>query len=186
MSVTAFMIDLGELKRELETMGREAPAIMARSLNRAQTAGQTATVRAVAQDTGLAQKYVKREIRVDRATRSQPVAVVEVAGRRIPLIAFSARGPEPSRGRGKGVSYRLPTGRGRVPDAFIATMVSGHRGVFKRKSRRRLPIVELFGPSIPKVFEKYLPTTFRPAAEEALIKNLRHEIDFARQRTVAA
>lgn len=183
MSMNAFLLDLGGLKKELEALGREAPAIMSRSLNRASTAAQTATVKAVARDTGLQQKYVKRELKIERANRSRPVAAVEIAGRRLPLIAFSARGPEPSRGKGRGVSYRLPTGRGRVSDAFITT-VGSHRGVFKRRGKRRLPIVELRGPSIPHVFEKYLPT-FRSVAEESLLKNLRHEIDFANRRTGA-
>lgn len=180
MSITTFVFDLGKLKADLQAMGSQAPLIMARALNRAAAAGQTATVRAVSADLGLTQKYVKREIRLDKANRSRPAVALEIRGSRIPLIAFSARGPEPSRGKGRGVSYRLPTGRGRIPDAFIATMGAGHRGVFKRRGKRRLPIVELRGPSIPRVFEKYLPT-FRKAAEDALLKNLAHEIDFARR-----
>jgi hypothetical protein len=97
------------------------------------------------------------------------------------------------------VSYRLPSGRGRVETGFIATMPSGHRGVFKRPgalgrrvqgpraqgSRGRLPIVELFGPSLPKVLEKFLPV-FRDRAQEALIKTLQHEIRWARQKEIAA
>jgi hypothetical protein len=183
MSMTTFLIDLGKLKSDLEAMGRQAPIIMARSLNRAATAGKTATVKAVAADTGLQQKYINREIRVDKANRSRPAVTIEIVGKRIPLIAFSARGPEPSRGKGRGVSYRLPTGRGRIAEAFIATVgAGGHRGVFKRRGKRRLPIVELRGPSIPHVFEKYLPT-FRVVAEESLLKNLAHEISFAKSAT---
>lgn len=182
-----FDLDLGELRAELEEMGRAAPSILARALNRAQTAGQTATVRAVGRDTGLAAKYVKREIRLDKASRTRLTAVVEVVGRRIPLIAFQARGPEPSRGRGRGVSYRLPGGRGRVPDAFISKVgVGGHRGVFKRRGKRRLPIVELRGPSVPHVFEKFLAPVFFPTAGESLLKNLRSEIRFARTKAGAA
>lgn len=178
-----FGFELGELKAELLEMGRQAPIIMARALNRASTSGQAATVKAVAKDTGLQQKYVKREIRIDKATRSTPTAAVEIAGKRIPLIAFQARGPEPSRGKGRGVSYRLPTGRGRVSDAFIVTVgAGGHRGVFKRRSARRFPIVELRGPSIPHVFEKYLAPVFFPAASESLLKNLRSEIAFAKSK----
>lgn len=173
-------VDLGELTGQLREMGRQAPIVMARALNRAGTSGKTATVKAVAKDTGLQQKYINREIKVDKATRTKPTVAVEIAGKRIPLIAFQARGPEPSRGKGRGVSYRLPTGRGRVEDAFIVTVGTGrHRGVFKRRSRRRFPIVELRGPSIPHVFEKFVPTAFFPAASESLLKNLRSEISFA-------
>lgn len=179
MSIERFAFDLGTLKQDLETLGAQGPLIMARALNRAIVSGRTAMTREIVADTGLQSRYVSREIKVDKAQRTNPIAAIEIAGSRIPLIAFGARGPEPSRGRGQGVSYRLPTGRGRVGNAFIATMPSGHRGVFKRKAKKRLTIMELRGPSLPHVFEKKFPV-FRAAAEESLLKNLASEISFAR------
>jgi len=179
--VTSFDLDIAALKNDLEALGHQAPVLMARALNRAGVSGQTAMVKAVAADTGIQQKNIKREIKVDKATRTTPTVALEIQGRRIPLIAFQARGPEPSRGRGRGVSYRLPTGRGRVPNAFIARMPSGHRGVFKRKAKKRLSIMELRGPSLPHVFEKFVPQ-FQAAAQESLVKNLRSEIAFAKSK----
>lgn len=189
----SFELDIRALQKDLQSMADQAPAILARSLNRAAISGQTAMVRAITADTGIAAKNVKREIVLDKASRSIPLARLTIAGKRIPLIAFSARGPEPSRGRGRGVSYQLPTGRGRAPSAFIATMKSGHRGVFRRKPGRetskrhgapptspQLPIMELRGPSIPHVFEKKL-AVFEAAAQASLVKNLEHEISFARR-----
>lgn len=38
-------------------------------------------------------------------------------------------------------------GRGSYRSAFIATMASGHAGVFKRSGKSRLPVRELFGPN---------------------------------------
>jgi hypothetical protein len=195
VSIERFAFELGQLRKDLEEIGSQADAVMARALNRAIVSGRTAMTRAIVADTGLQSRYVSREIKVDRAQRRNPVAAIEIAGRRIPLIAFSARGPEPSRGRGRGVSYRLPTGRGRVPDAFIATVgAGGHRGVFRRKPgargrgprpmRSQLPIFELRGPSLPHVFEKKFPI-FRAAAEESLLKNLASEINFARTKAAA-
>lgn len=185
-------LESGGLEKELKAMGANIPAVMARSLNRAGTTGRAVMARHINKDTGIAIGAVKKEIRLDRATRSDPVVRLEIRGRRIPLIAFQARGPEPSRGRGRGVSYRLPSGRGRIRNAFIATMPSGHRGVFIRKTPTRsrrgrprsspaLPILELFGPSLPYVFEKYIPE-FRKAASESLVKNLRSAINFARSK----
>jgi hypothetical protein len=184
MSIQRFAFDLGTLKKDLETLGSQGPLVMARALNRAVTSGQTAMTKVIAADTGIASRAIKAEIKVDRAQRTKPVAAIEIAGRRIPLIAFQARGPEPSRGRGRGVSYRLPTGRGRVGNAFIATMPSGHRGVFKRRAKARLAITELHGPSLPHVFEKHFPV-FRAAAEAALVKNLASEISFAKSKLSA-
>lgn len=184
MSVERFAFELGELRKQLETLGNAAPVVLARALNRGVTSGRAAMTRVIASDTGISSRAIGAEIRVEKAQRSRPVAAVEIAGRRIPLIAFQARGPEPSRGRGRGVSYRLPSGRGRVGDAFIATMPSGHRGVFKRRAKKRLAITELHGPSLPHVFEKHFPV-FRAAAEESLLKNLASEISFERSKVAA-
>jgi hypothetical protein len=178
-------LSLGELQKDLLGLGQSAPLILSRAINRAATSGKTAMARAIAADTGIRNKVVADEIKILKATRKEPKAVIEIRGRRIPLIEFKARGPEPSRGKGRGVSYTLPTGRGRVANAFIATMPQGHRGVFKRLQTPRLPIKELFGPSLPHVFEKFLPT-FSAAAQESLVKNIVSEIRFERSKQAGA
>ena len=62
------------------------------------------------------------------------------------LLAF----PGTKKKRPHGVSYRLSrtAGRKRIEHGFIATMSSGHRGVFARGGPSRLPIQEKRGPSI--------------------------------------
>jgi hypothetical protein len=179
-----FEVELGldGLAADLLALGQSAPYVMARALNRAGVSGKTAMTRAIHEDTGIASKDVGREIQLEKATKTKTVVALQIRGRRIPLIAFKARGPEPSRGKGKGVSYTLPGGRGRVPDAFITTLgVGGHRGVYKRRGRPRLPIDELFGPSLPHVFEKFIPV-FAQAAGESFRKNLASEISFERSK----
>lgn len=178
-------LSLGQLQDELLALGKSAPLVLSRALNRAATSGKTAMARSIAADTGIRNKTVSEEIRILRATRQVPKVVIEIKGRRIPLIEFKARGPEPSRGKGRGVSYTLPTGRGRIENAFIATMPQGHRGVFKRRQTGRLPIQELFGPSLPHVFEKFLPT-FESAAQESLTKNIVREISFEQSKQTGA
>lgn len=192
MSLQKFAFDLGTLQRDLERTGAAAPLVISRALNRAATSGKTATTRAIVADTGLASRHVAAEIKIDKAQRTDPVVVVEIRGRRFPLLAFGARGPEPSRGRGHGVAWRGAGGsRKRERRAFIATMRSGHRGVFlrtrftpagarysKRSGKNREVFVELKGPSLPLVFEKQFPV-FRTAAGESLVKNLRSEINYA-------
>ncbi|MBA7613751.1 hypothetical protein ES703_21007 [subsurface metagenome] len=53
----------------------------------------------------------------------------------------------------RGVSYRISrtVGRKTIEHGFIATMPSGHRGVFARGDLSRLPIGEKRGPSIWKI-----------------------------------
>ena len=128
-----------------------------RAMNRAIASGRTAMTRDIARDTGLKVGDVKQALPIREASLTQAEAAFGAGLKRMPLIHFKARGPEPSRGKGRGVTYALTGSRNRVPNAFIATMTSGHRGVFKRIGTKRLPIVELYGPSLGHVFAKYRP-----------------------------
>lgn len=150
-----------------------------RALNKTATSERAALSSAIAKDVGIKVGTVRDGISIQKATTSNLAARVVCRGKRIPLIELNARGPEPSRGRGRGVSYRVEGQTRRIPNAFIATVGSGrHRGVFARKSIKRLPIRELFGPSIVKVFEKLVPVG-EARRNEVLLKNLQHEITFA-------
>ncbi len=147
---------------------------------------EVALAREVATDMGLKVGVVKNAIRVETATVNRLTATVIAKGAKIPLIDFSARGPTPSRGRGRGVSSSLPSGR--LPHAFIATMPGGHKGVFMRvpggqrhgpaPHRSQLPIRELFGPSIAHVFQKHV-LLGEERRQASLTKNVQHEIQFA-------
>jgi hypothetical protein len=155
------------------------PAAIRRAVERASVSAKAEMAKSISADTGLPSRFVKDQVKTSKLGAFG--IQLEVSGKRIPLIAFGARGPEPSRGRGAGVSYKLPTGRGRLDHGFIATMPGGHRGVFVRKGARRLPIKEEFGPSLAHAFVKYLPDA-AARAKESLIKNLRSEISFAMKR----
>jgi hypothetical protein len=163
---------------------REAllPGAVSRALDRTAVTAKAVAARLISADMGLAVGAAKKAIKV---TKSASSVDLSAPYKRIPLIDFGAKGPEPSRGRGHGVSYRLPTGRGRLAHAFISTMPSGHRGVFERvpgkfmkQTPNRQAIGEKFGPSIGRVFEKVLPAV-EEQAQEALVKNLSHEINRA-------
>ena len=173
-------LDNADIKAGLASMRAKFPQAVRRALKRAGTSGRAEMARVIAADTGLPSTRVKREITV----RSDDVSMaLTTAGFRIPLLDFQARGPEPSRGRGRGVSYRAKSGRVQLPHAFIATMASGHRGVFQR-SELSLPhssIRELKGPSIAHVFEVLAPQGIA-AASESFMKNVKSEIKFAMTR----
>lgn len=152
---------------------------MVRALNRSINSGRTVMVREIARDTGLKSSTVRESMRTREASLAHPEAQLATNLKRIPLIKFGASGPRPSRGRGRGVSYRLPGGKGRLPTAFLATMRSGHEGVFMRKTRSRLPIKELFGPSLGHVFAKFRPVGLA-RMRDVFMKNMEHELEFAK------
>jgi hypothetical protein len=175
-----------ELQRELGAMPRAITAAMVRAMNRALTSGRTAMVRAIAQDTGLKSGDLRKAVRIAPATWSRPEARMATSLKRLPLILFGAKGPMPSRGRGKGVSWRLAGGaRNRVPNAFLAQVRSpqqtemgsaGHLGVFVRRGKGRLPIRQLYGPSLGHVFGRHRPTIAEQMRQTFSARVL-HELD---------
>lgn len=156
---------------------------MVRALNRSINSGRTVMVREIARDTGLKSKDVNTAMRLREATTATPEATLGASLKKIPLIDFAARQT------GRGVSYNLG-GRRTITGAFIATMPSGHRGVFARTPGKfmryqkatwhvkRQAIHEKFGPSLGHVFVKYRPAGIA-RVQEVFAANLAHEMDFA-------
>jgi hypothetical protein len=138
-------------------------------------------VQRIAADTGLRSGDIKKAMALRNASAQSLEGRLAIGLKRIPLISFNARGQEPSRGKGRGVSYRLKGGSGRIGNAFISTMRSGHRGVFVRVGKTRLPIRELFGPSLGHVFAKYRPEGIA-RVREAFATNFASEMKFEQSR----
>lgn len=183
-------VDVRDVVEAFRKLRAEAPRPIMRAVNRTMQQVQTVAVRELSRDTGLPQHEIRRGRGEGARYRGQPAMVLHkatvgdlraslvVVGDRIPLIRFRARGPEPSRGKGRGVTYHLGRlGTRRARHAFIATMRSGHRGVFLRTSTSRLPIVQLYGPSLPRVFA-LKEREMRAVAEQRMPMNLTHEIEF--------
>ena len=88
-------------------------------------------------------KYISRALSLRRARGSDIASMqwaVDVSGEPVPLVAY------PHRQTAKGVSVEVNRGkRTLLKGAFVATMRSGHEGVFRRRGKGRLPIDELRG-----------------------------------------
>lgn len=87
--------------------------------------------------------YISRALTLARPKGSDIAGMswaVNVSGEPMPLVAY------PHRQGKKGVTVEVNRGkRTLVKGAFVATMKSGHVGVFRRTSKARLPIRELLG-----------------------------------------
>lgn len=184
-------LDTSDLKAAVAAMGAKFPQGMRRALKKTEVAVRTEMSRLVAAETGLPVRRVKDEI---KSSNDDVSVTLKVRGHRVPLIDFKARGPEPSRGKGRGVSYTLQGERRRLSRAFIATMPSGHRGVFERTGQfGRVPkngkrtgrslerISEKYGPSIAVVFDKFAEQGAAKGSE-ALKKNVQSQIDLLTKR----
>ena len=88
-------------------------------------------------------KYIRRALSIIRQNSGDISSMkwgVAFSGEKVPLVAY---GPRQTK---KGVSVSVNVGkRTLVKGAFIATMKSGHKGVFVRRGKGRLPIRELAG-----------------------------------------
>ena len=176
--------ETGDVLGRLSDLGRGAPLALSRALNRTGGQARTVLVRGLAAETSLTQARIRKNVPLVSATRDNPVATLKVLGRPIPLIMLGARGPEPSRGQGGGVTYRFGGVSGRLPHAFIATMRSGHRAVWQRAGTKRLPIAQEFGPALPEFAEKpEMIQAVTAKAVEAFPVALDHEIRYLMQQS---
>lgn len=164
-----------DFERAVQQLRDRAPIAIVRALNRSIGSAKTLLVRDTAADMKLRVGDVRDAVTVSNASPANHAVQLHASSKQIPAIAFGARGPEPSRGRGRGVTARLPGGR--YPHAFIAT-IRGRRGVYQRRGRARIPIAQLRGPSVAHVAQKHVPAALERGVEQ-LHKNLEHEFKFA-------
>jgi hypothetical protein len=92
---------------------------------------KTRTVHALADDARIKQKSLRRDIYIKRPTFQVLAGFIRFGGSkkgkaRVPIYEMYARQTR------KGVTFQGRGGRQQIPHAFIATMKSGHVGVFKR------------------------------------------------------
>ena len=174
-------LDRSEFDAQIAKLRRPGPPL-ARAINRSLASAQTLGARLVSRDMGLKVSVVKQFLKVRKSDANSLSATMYASAKRVPLIDFNAKGPDPSRGRGGGVRARMPGGAGRYPHAFITTVGRGrHRGVFTRKGIARLPIVELHGPSIWQSYQT-IKSEAHARALEQLTKNVAHELAYALSR----
>jgi len=148
VTITVDEAKLKRLRRDLADIPKALPKIVSRSINKVATYTRTKIVREITADVNLKRGEVtKRNIRTKKASYKKWSATIGVSGRRVPVHHFGARQTR------KGVSYRIRKSAGRqtIAGAFIAKMPSGHEGVYRRTGKTALPIIELYGPSVPQV-----------------------------------
>jgi len=183
MDVSIEPTSLRRARRELANIRNGLPRAISTAVRRTTDTARSRIVKAVAKDLNIKQRDLykrgarKRPIRqkFERAGSLITGGVVEVTGRRIPLGRFAARQTK------AGVSYKIDRGGSRktITSGFIPRLDSGYQGVFKRKGKNRLPIVERFGPSVPHVAAKQpaVAGLMRFDATNLLDQNLGSQVD---------
>lgn len=177
-----FEKDFKRVQRELGELGRKIiPRAANSALNKTATQARTAAVKELKQEigesSGLSAGGFRKSIELHRSNLRTLMATLTASGRPLPLIHFGARQTK------KGVTAKAWNKRKRYPGTFIAKMPNGKKGVFKRASRKRLPVKQLFGPSIPKAFiEQRTQKSLRRSIDVNWPKNFNHEIKYRLSR----
>ena len=166
---------LSNIQRRLGNMQKKAPAVMKKAIND--------TLKHVSKSLveDARKMYFVKKGEAKKTLRTQSASVGNLSGsvlsssrERIRLHEFSAKAGKPAKAHLKrGTKIAALTGNSKRSPAFIATMPSGHTGVFQRDLTRHAtqkdtprtflrdlskwrylddnPIVELYGTSIPSM-----------------------------------
>lgn len=132
----------------LRAVPRAVPRVFCRAINRTVDMAATDLKRRVGAVITTKKGEIAKGIIKKKATYTNLTGSIGAKPFRPGLLAF--QGTKQTK---HGVSYRISrtAGRKRIEHGFIATMSSGHRGVFVRRGPARLSIREVWGPSIWQV-----------------------------------
>lgn len=171
--------NLRSARRQLNGMDKLLQQATRSAINRATQRSKTETGRKVREKYVIKQADAVKTITIKQAGGASMKAELTSKGRAIPLINFNVtpktRGKRPPKSIKAGVfrGSRRP-----VRKAFVAKMSSGHRGVFEREGRRRLPIGELYGPSVPSMIgSDEVMTHVQTVYADEMEKRLPHELN---------
>ncbi len=178
MTIELTIDQMEKAEEMLQHLPGEAPKAMASALNRAAQSARTEASRKVREKYYVKHKDVTSTIKIYRANPSDLSAVVTSRGNLMTLSKFRVTPKRPQPRRKAPIKVRVQRGEGGpIKGAFVARMKSGHVGVFKRVGKARLPIEQLYGPSIPQMLDsKTVREWVEQKAAEVLDQRLEHEI----------
>jgi len=190
-----------KLERELRNFPRALPKVMSRALTRTAKSARTEMSRSITGISGLGKKgksgrSVLQRLKLSKATYSNWRAFITISKRRLGVIDLKARETN------KGVTYKKIGSRSRIliRHAFIATMPSGHRGVFLRAThakkkyvpmmgKKKEAIYELRGPSLAQLWTAGMAAEvnrIRAESAQRLQKNIHDQVNLILKRKLPA
>ncbi len=163
----------------LRAFGRRAEVGVKRALRRALNGMPVDAFGALKEAYNIKAGDVKKAFQ-SRIWGNPPVGQGTFTGRPVPLARFAPHPSSITKQRpAAGVSVMVKARRKAIRGAFIARMAAGHVGVFQRKGKERLPIKELYGPSLAGMLENpEVNERIQRRAAERFETALRHEIDY--------
>jgi len=168
---------LERVKTVLASVPKGANRAVSSAVNRAASAARTEAVKQVRAQYIIKAQDVRSPMSIEKASMSGLMATLRASGRVIPLSKFRISPASPPQTRPLRAQVRKGSAGGTLRHAFVARMPSGHIGAYMRKTSKRLPIKELFGPSVPHMIgNKEVMGKIEERAVEVLDERLEHEI----------
>ncbi len=171
---------IAEAQKLLAHIPNAVPRAAARAINRAAAAAKTEAWKQVKKEYTVKQAYVRRAWdKVSKATPGNLQAKLTSKGAVMPLSYFTHKPKSVPKRRPKNPVYVQvrQDGGGRIAHAFLATMKSGHTGIFTRETKASLPINQKFGPSVPQMLGSETVSGFiEERAQQMLNKRFEHEV----------
>lgn len=158
-------IELIGVKEALEKFN---PQIVAKAttaaLNKVGAQAFTEASKQIREDYAVSASGLKKSFEFRKAKGTAWLVELRAKGKGTPLIYFQARQTKP----GVTAIVKRSSGRKLYPHRFIATMRTGHKGVYMRKGKARLPIKEEYRIGIATAFgsKKVMNATRRVIAEK--------------------
>lgn len=165
-----------EVEKRLGEMSHKAPNVISNALNRALTNVSTNISKEVRKEYVIKAGDVKETLKKQKSTKSTLSASVRSVGGPVPLDRFrvSPRTVQPKRKKPIKIAVKKD-GLKETLGAFIAD-ISGIK-VFKRQTKRRLPIKRLFGPSVPQMVNEEVSERINEEGRAMFLRRLDHEVN---------
>lgn len=186
--------DLKKVERMLGDIQGMVPKVISRSINDTLSGVKTDASSEIRTVITLKKSTVDATFRTVKANTTHLSGLFESKGSPVPLIEYGARATK------TGVSVQVKKGNPRslIKGAFIATMKSGHTGVFWRQwhqavskptnkkipygklpKRYRLPIAQRYGPRVPDILENQpVMSVVLTKAGDRMHKNIERELNY--------
>jgi len=156
----------------IEASKNQLEVALMRALNKTALWVKSQSVKEIAKEKLLKQKIIRNRLQVLKANRKQLIA----------KVLASLHGVKANQmGSMRQTKTGAKAGKRHFKGAFVATMPSGHTGIYKRKSRRKLPIREVVFPLEP-IASSIIKAITNEKAAQKFTKLLAHEIKFATKR----
>ena len=160
--------DIDQIIASMRVTESQVQLAAMRALNKTALWLKSQSVKEISAQKKLQQKIIRERLKLIKASKSslKALVVASLYGIKASLL-----------GSMRQTAIGAKAGKSQFTGAFVATMPTGHRGIFKRKTKSRLPIREVVLPLEP-VASNIIKGFVDSGAGEKFIQYFRHELGF--------